>query len=119
AALLLTTLHASVSGAPRVAAVPRTRRVAAREGVVGALAVSVGDVLVVELGQAGLEFGAGPHECPGRAIADAIVVAMCQELAAGGYDVDAETVTTDADGRPVAATLSRADSSGRQLESGS
>lgn len=108
AALVLTTLHAAASGAARVPAVPRTRRIAMTGRTFCALTVVPGDELVVELGEVGLEFGAGPHQCPGRAIAEAIVATMCDEVTAAGYEVDLGTVTTDADGRPGSMSLARA-----------
>lgn len=43
----------------------RTRRVAARDTPVGELVVPSGGEVTLEIGVAGLPFGAGPHRCPG------------------------------------------------------
>jgi len=83
AALITTTLHARARGAARVAAVQRTMRVAVEPFDVGGLPVAAGDVLELAIGEAGLEFGAGPHACPGRQLAEAIaaeVVAAIEAL---------------------------------------
>lgn len=49
----------------------------------------------------GLEFGAGPHRCPGRELAEAIVAGAMDALAEGGYELLADLVVLD-DGRPAA-----------------
>lgn len=54
-------------------AVARTRRVATCSVAVGVTRVEVDDEVVLEIGSAGMPFGAGPHECPGRVVAEAIV----------------------------------------------
>jgi cytochrome P450 len=66
AALIATTLMAVATHRPAVAAVPRTRRTATRDVVVAGSVLPVGSDVVVEIGAAGLPFGAGPHQCPGR-----------------------------------------------------
>lgn len=105
AALLLTTLHTQMTGSARVAAVPRTRRTASIAGSPGGVDVEAGEDLVVEIGSVGLEFGAGPHACPGRQLAETIVEAIVGELDAAGYLAAEGSVALDPDGRPVAMTL--------------
>jgi cytochrome P450 len=101
AALFLTTLHASCSGEPAVPAVPRTRRVASHDTVVGHRRIGSGTVVIVEIGSAGLPFGAGAHRCPGESVARCVVAGMLDAVHAWGYEVDARSVVTDVDGRPV------------------
>ena len=96
AALIATTL-----GNPPAPAVPRTRRVAVADTAVGGRAVAAGTAVVVEIGAAGLPFGAGPHECPGRELAEAIVAGVLDAFTAGGYQVDPSQTELDPDGRPV------------------
>jgi cytochrome P450 len=75
-ALLLASAAAGVSHrAPvgaREPAVAITRRAALESTMVGVHRVEPGDEVMLEIGSTGLEFGHGPHACPGQAIAFAI-----------------------------------------------
>jgi hypothetical protein len=112
AALIVTDLHARVrrrTGAStgRVAAVPRTVRIVTdrRIGAVcGDLPLQRGDTIVLEIGTVGLEFGAGPHACPGRDLAVAIGDATVAEIERT-HVVDLSSIEVDADDRPTAMTL--------------
>ncbi|MDW3215825.1 MAG: hypothetical protein R8G01_17645 [Ilumatobacteraceae bacterium] len=73
AALVATTLAARSTGATPEPAVRATRRVATAPTDVGRHRLETGDEVVLEIGPAGLPFGAGPHACPGRELAEAIV----------------------------------------------
>jgi hypothetical protein len=98
AALIASTLG---TGDPPAPAVPRTRRVAVGDVVVAGRSVPTGTTLVVEIGAAGLPFGAGPHECPGRLAAEAIVGGVVDAVATSGFHVDPADTVLDADGRPT------------------
>lgn len=94
AALITTRLAAGAgSAAP---AVPRTKRV----GIDG-------DEVTLEIGAAGLPFGAGPHRCPGEALAEAITGAVLGTIADAGYAPDLARAEYDADGRPTRLPLTR------------
>ncbi|MFW2333845.1 hypothetical protein [Ilumatobacter sp.] len=54
-------------------AVERTRRVATLPAAIGDRHVEAGEDVVLEIASAGAPFGVGPHECPGRVVAEAIV----------------------------------------------
>jgi hypothetical protein len=101
AALFATTLLATVTPGRPVPAVPRTRRVAAVGTTVDDRTIDAGTAVTVEIGTAGLPFGAGPHECPGQQLATHIVRGMVAAVASAGYRVDLTAVTCDDDGRPV------------------
>lgn len=108
AALIGTALLARAAGAPRVAAVPRTRRVALGGTEINGRVVRAGTAVTLEIGSAGLEFGAGPHECPGRDLAIHLADSIITAIEASGYRVDTTRVALDADGRPTSLTLVRA-----------
>jgi cytochrome P450 len=63
-------------GEPRPSAGVRTRRVAAADADVAGTLVPAGATVVLDLAAADLEFGAGPHRCPGRAVAEAIAAGI-------------------------------------------
>ncbi len=73
AALVRTTLAARESGHTPEPAVRATRRVAMAPVDLAEHRLDTGAELVLEIGAAGLSFGAGPHVCPGRELAEAIV----------------------------------------------
>lgn len=95
AALIATTLS---TGA---AAVPRTRRLAVADTFVGGRLIAVGTNVILEIGPAGRPFGAGPHECPGRAVAEAITAGVVDAFDRSAYRIDASATVVDADDRPT------------------
>lgn len=105
AALITTTLDAEAHGRPRTAAVSRTERVVLGSGMLAGRRVEPGDAIEVHLGRAGMEFGAGPHACPGEAIACRVADAVVAAIGAAGYRADPGRVHRDADGRPTAMPL--------------
>ena len=105
AALVIETILARDRHGVRAAAVTRTVRVAATDVTIGDVTVSGGDTVVLELGATGLEFGAGPHECPGRSIAEAIVDGIINAIDLAGFDVVDMSFTVDLHGRPTSITI--------------
>ena len=101
AALIGTRLLAGTTTDPAVAAVPRTRRVARSDVVVGGVDVPAGTEVVLEIGSAGLWFGAGPHQCPGERLAESIVAGVVAAISGAGYEVLRDEATFDDDGRPT------------------
>jgi cytochrome P450 len=101
AAAIATTLHALATGGEQRAAVPRTIRVATRAGQVAGVAIVPGDTIVLALAAGDMEFGAGPHICPGRDLAVRITEAVVASIVSSPLVVDNERVAVDADGRPT------------------
>jgi cytochrome P450 len=104
--LLTTTLQACATRVRAVPAVPRTRRVAAADIEWLGRSIPAGTDFLLEIGQAELPFGAGPHQCPGQALAEAIVAGILAAIDATPYRVDPSGIVTDADGRPTALPMS-------------
>lgn len=105
--LIAVRLHARATGRPDVAPVPRTRRVALRDSIMAGVAVRLGTEVVLEIGTAGLPYGAGPHRCPGTQLAEQIATGVVDAIIAGGYLVDLAAVVTDDDGRPTQLPIER------------
>ncbi len=72
-----------------------------------AVPIAAGTALVLEIGAAGLPFGAGPHECPGRAVAESIVAGVVAAFAASHLQIDAARTVVDDDGRPTTLIATR------------
>jgi hypothetical protein len=104
--LLTTTLQACATRVPAVPAVPRTRRVAAADVELAARMIRAGSDVVLEIGQAGLPFGFGPHQCPGHELARAIVAGILAAIDASQYAVDPAGIVIDGDGRPTVLPMS-------------
>jgi hypothetical protein len=85
--------------------VARTTRVATSETDAAGTPIAAGSRVDVEIGAAGIWFGAGPHACPGRALAETIAEATIDAIVASGATVDAGRTELDIDGRPVAVWL--------------
>jgi hypothetical protein len=100
--MLTTTLQACATRVPGVPAVPRTLRVAAVDIEWLGRTIPAGTGFVLEIGQAELPFGAGPHHCPGHVLARAIVAGILAAIDATPYAIDPAGIVTDADGRPTA-----------------
>lgn len=102
AALITTRLVADASGGPAASAVPRTKRVATT-----ANGATAGEEVILEIGAAGLPFGAGPHRCPGERLAEALADAVLGAISSAGYVPDLDAAEYDSDGRPTRLPLHR------------
>ena len=78
----------------------RLRAEMARCAVAGSV-VRGGSDVVLEIASVGLPYGAGPHQCPGRRLAELIVAAVVAAIRDAGYTVVASESTLDDDGRPT------------------
>ena len=85
-ALVRTMVEAHRTGRPARPAVAATRRVAVDATVVDGHPIRVGDEVVLQIGSAGLPYGVGPHECPGRMLAERIAAGIVRELVGEGPD---------------------------------
>jgi cytochrome P450 len=107
AALIATMLDAEAGARTRTAAIPRTVRQALVDVTFGELEFAQGDDVQLEIGTPTLEFGSGPHRCPGRDVAELIATSVVDTLAVTGYVVDLSTVVHDEDGRPMSLSVRR------------
>jgi cytochrome P450 len=105
ATLIGVSLLTRASGEPPAPVAPRTFRTAIADGQLGDIDLRAGDEVTVELAAAGLPYGAGPHVCPGRALAESIAAAVIAAIYDAGYDVDPDRVAVDGDGRPTSLWL--------------
>ncbi len=104
--LLTTLLQACATQVRAVPAVPRTRRVAAADVALTGRLIRQGSDILLEIGQAGLPWGSGPHYCPGQRLAEAIVAGILAAIDAARYEVDVTAILTDPDGRPTRLPMS-------------
>jgi cytochrome P450 len=104
AALVATTLLAGASVGPAVP-IARTTRVAIAPTEIGGMSLPTGTPVSLELGVSGLWFGAGPHACPGRALAGSIVGSVVAAIADADRVVDVDRTEFDSDRRPTAVWL--------------
>jgi cytochrome P450 len=100
AALFVETILANHRHADRAPAVNQTLRVVVTETLIDGIRLSPGSMVVLDLAIAGLEFGAGPHQCPGRSVAEAIVDGIVAAMDAAGWVVHDAFISATADGRP-------------------
>lgn len=106
-ALITTRLMAQASGRTPASAVPRTKRLAAPSH-----GAAVGEEVILEIGAAGLPFGAGPHRCPGERLAEALANAVLEAISSAGYLPDLAGARYDSDRRPTRLPLRRTAESG-------
>lgn len=95
-----TSLLAESQGSARRSAVVQTARFALADTLVGSTLVPSGTTVALDLAGADLEFGAGPHHCPGRRVAEAIVAGVRAAVRRAGYVVTHDGVVVDEHGRP-------------------
>ena len=70
-----------------------TRRVATEPVTIGELDLALGGEVVIDL--AGMRYGAGPHRCPGEALAVAIASGVIEALQRRGYQCVPNAVEVD------------------------
>lgn len=101
AALLAANVLADHGGGPRRSSLARTVRVAVRPAVVDGTEVAPGTTVALDLESTNLEFGAGPHQCPGQRVAEQIVAGISAAIRAAGYTLAVDRVEFDPEGRPT------------------
>ncbi|NOX30753.1 MAG: hypothetical protein GXP35_12015 [Actinobacteria bacterium] len=82
---LIMTIVDCQPGSQRAPAVLATERIAVNQLSLCGREIDSGDRAVIEIGAVGLEFGHGPHHCPGRGLAEVIANAVAQEFADARY----------------------------------
>jgi hypothetical protein len=107
AALLVETILANHRHADRAPAVNQTRRVVVTEMVIDGIRLSPGSMVVLDLAAVGLEFGAGPHQCPGPAVAEAIADGIVAAIDAARCVLRDISASVTDDGRPTSILIGR------------
>lgn len=102
AALITSHLVAHHQATERRSALAKTVRVATADTEVGGRSLLAGDMVTLDLESSGFEFGSGPHQCPGRELAESIATAVVETIIGSGYEVVADGVVYAADGRATA-----------------
>jgi cytochrome P450 len=94
--------HLLAEGAGRVrrSAISSTVRIASRATRVNDTEIAADATVVIDLESAGLEFGYGPHECPGRRLAESIASGVLRPLADSDYELILDLVNFDEEERP-------------------
>lgn len=105
ASWVINAIVARHENAVRRAAVKQTLRVARRNVTIGTINTQSGDVLALDLELSGLEFGAGPHQCPGQTLAVAIGSGIIEALATSEYELDFENAVLTSTGTPTTLML--------------
>ena len=101
AALLIETIDAAGHARTRRSAVTRTARIAVCSTRVADTDVAQGTTVTLDLAESGFEYGFGAHQCPGRALGEAIVHGIQTALAANRYVLVPERIERDPTGRPT------------------
>ena len=105
AALFAAAVSAGVDNSERRSALARTVRIASAAISIGGCSIEPGDTVELSLDDRDTEFGAGPHQCPGRELTSGIVDAMTAAVIASGRSVDGKHIERSPDGRAAALPL--------------
>lgn len=105
AALLASALLADHLGAQRRSSLSGTSRVATATVTIAGSDIAAGSLVALDLESTGLEFGSGPHQCPGQSIALGIVAGIRQALSERSYRVIDDLIELSDDGRAAALAM--------------
>jgi cytochrome P450 len=105
ASLVMNTIVANHLKLERVSAVKRTLRIARTDVMIESTHIKAGDTVILDLDAAGLEFGAGPHQCPGRLLAESICRGITDAVDSSGYELDYSNAIFDHERVPTSLRL--------------
>ncbi|MEO5900955.1 MAG: hypothetical protein ABIR68_12630 [Ilumatobacteraceae bacterium] len=105
ASLVATSVLARPPAPGGVVPIARTVRVAIEPLEIDGRSIPTGTAIHLELGAANMWFGAGPHACPGRLLAESIASGVVEAIERSDAEVDVATTELDLDQRPVAVWL--------------
>ncbi len=105
ASLVVNTIVANQSQSERRTAVKHTLRIARNETMIGSTRIKSGEIIAVDLAAAGFEFGNGPHQCPGRELAESICRGIADAVASSSYKLGVDNAIFDDAGLPISLVL--------------
>jgi cytochrome P450 len=105
ASLVINTIVANYLKLQRVSAVKQTLRIARADIAIGGTHIETNDMVILDLDAAGLEFGAGSHQCPGRALAESICRGIADAVSSSGCELDFANAIFKDDGVPISLVL--------------
>jgi hypothetical protein len=105
ASLVINAIVANHLELGRVAAVKQTHRIARADFVIEGTHIKKDDIVTLDLAAAGFEFGAGPHHCPGRVLAESICRGITDAVTSSGYELDFANAMFNDDEVPIRLVL--------------
>jgi cytochrome P450 len=105
ASLVVNAIVANHLELERVPAVKQTLRIALTDMAVGGTHIKRDDIVTLDLASAGFEFGAGPHHCPGRVLAESICCGITDAVTSSGYELDFASAMFNDDEAPISLVL--------------
>jgi cytochrome P450 len=105
ASLVVNTIVANHLLLERVSAVKLTFRIARTDIAIGGTRINSGEIVILDLDAAGLEFGAGAHHCPGRVLAESICRGITDAVASSGCKLDFANAIFNDGGVPTSIVL--------------
>ncbi len=105
ASLVINTIVANHLKQQRVSAVKQTLRIARTDIAIGGTHIKTNDIVILDLDAAGLEYGAGQHQCPGRALAESICRGIADAVSSSGCELDFANATFKDGGVPISLVL--------------
>ena len=105
ASLVINTIVANHLKLERVSAVKQTLRIARADNAIGGTHFKKDDIVRLDLAAAGFEFGAGPHHCPGRVLAESICRGITDAVTSSGCELDFANAMFNDDEVPISLLL--------------
>jgi hypothetical protein len=105
ASFVINTIVANHLKLERLSAVKQTYRIARADIAIEGTHIKKDDIVILDLAAAGFEFGAGPHHCPGRVLAESICRGATDAVTSSGYELDFANAMFNDDEVPIRLVL--------------